>query len=415
MSLPLSLSIGIRYFRRASSHDHFFSLISWFSLLGMMLGVCALIIVMSVMNGFESELRQRVLAVVPHGYIEGANGRLTDWQQVRETLLAAEDVVGVAPYIGGKALLAGRNGLRGVALYGVDPELENSVSSVFEKILAGRRLPSSGGDFGIVMGDILARQLGVSIGDSIQVTLPKVTVTLLGLFPRQKDFTVLGVFSAGAQLDGTTAFIHIEDAQRLYQFGDDVEGLRIELSDMFAAPNRIPELAAEFPEGSRGQDWSRSQGSLFQAVKMEKTMVRLLLLFIILIAAFNIISILTMAVSDKRGAIAVLRTMGASPGLILRVFMIYGMASGILGVALGLILGLLIAANVGDIVAWLEQISGMQLFDPQVYFITHLPSELHWQDALGVSVAGLLLSFLATLYPAWQASKVQPAEALRYE
>lgn len=415
MSLPLSLSIGIRYFRRASSNDHFFSLISWFSLLGMMLGVSALIIVMSVMNGFESELRQRVLAVVPHGYLEGANGRLSDWESHRQRLLAQPDVVGVAPYIGGKALLAGRNGLRGVALFGVDPTLENSVSSVFSKILAGRELPAEGGDYGIVMGDILARQLGVSIGDRIQVTLPKVTVTMLGLFPRQKDFTVLGVFSAGAQLDGTTAFIHIADAQRLYQYGGDVEGLRVELNNMFAAPARIPQLAAFLPEGSRGQDWSRSQGSLFQAVKMEKTMVRLLLLFIILIAAFNIISILTMAVSDKRGAIAVLRTMGASPVMILRIFMVYGMASGLLGVLFGLLFGLLIAANVGDIVAWLEQLSGLQLFDPQVYFITHLPSELHWQDALGVSVAGLSLSFLATLYPAWQASKVQPAEALRYE
>lgn len=415
MSLPLPLAIGIRYFRRASSNDRFFSLISWFSLLGMTLGVCALIIVISVMNGFEGELRERVLSVVPHGYIEGPRGRLENWQQYQAALAQEDDVVGVAPYIGGKALLTGPAGLRGVALYGVDPQLEKEVSAVFDRILAGRGLPAEAGDYGIVMGDILARQLGVSIGDKITVTLPKVTVTIMGLFPRQRDFHVLGVFSAGAQLDATTAFIHIGDAQKLYQYGNDVEGLRLELTDMFAAPLRLPELAAGFPAGSRSQDWSQSQGSLFQAVKMEKTMVRLLLLFIILIAAFNIISILTMAVSDKRGAIAVLRTMGATPTTILQVFMVYGMASGCIGVLLGLLIGLPVAANVGDIVAWLERISGLQVFDPQVYFITHLPSELHWQDALGVSIAGLSLSFLATLYPAWQASKVQPAEALRYE
>ncbi|WP_373095662.1 FtsX-like permease family protein, partial [Zhongshania sp.] len=215
--------------------------------------------------------------------------------------------------------------------------------------------------------------------------------------------------------DGTSAFIHIGDAQRLYQLGHDVEGLRLQLTDMFAAPQLLPVLAAELPEGSVAVSWSDSQGSLFQAVKMEKQMVRLLLLFIVLIAAFNIVSILSMAVSAKRGSIAVLRTMGSTPSSIMAIFIVYGMATGLIGLGLGLLIGVPLAQHIGDVVAFLEQLSGMQLFNPQVYFITHLPSHLEWSDVGVVSGFALLLSLLATLYPAWQASRVQPAEALRYE
>uniref|UniRef100_UPI003562CAF4 FtsX-like permease family protein n=2 Tax=Zhongshania sp. TaxID=1971902 RepID=UPI003562CAF4 len=284
-----------------------------------------------------------------------------------------------------------------------------------EHMIAGEYLSGDGGQYQIIIGDILARQLGVSIGDGLTVILPKVTVTPFGLYPREKEFTVSGVFSAGAQLDGTSAFIHIGDAQRLYQLGHDVEGLRLQLTDMFAAPQLLPVLAAELPEGSVAVSWSDSQGSLFQAVKMEKQMVRLLLLFIVLIAAFNIVSILSMAVSAKRGSIAVLRTMGSTPSSIMAIFIVYGMATGLIGLGLGLLIGVPLAQHIGDVVAFLEQLSGMQLFNPQVYFITHLPSHLEWSDVGVVSGFALLLSLLATLYPAWQASRVQPAEALRYE
>lgn len=415
MAVPLYLRIGIRYFRRASGNDRFLSLVSWFSLLGMLIGVVSLIVVMSVMNGFERELQQRVLSVVPHGYIEGPQRRLANWQQYAAKLAETPMVSGVAPYVGGKAMLAVFKRLRGVSLYGIDPEQERRVSAVAEHMIAGEYLSGDGGQYQIIIGDILARQLGVSIGDGLTVILPKVTVTPFGLYPREKEFTVSGVFSAGAQLDGTSAFIYIGDAQRLYQLGHDVEGLRLQLTDMFAAPQLLPVLAAELPEGSVAVSWSDSQGSLFQAVKMEKQMVRLLLLFIVLIAAFNIVSILSMAVSAKRGSIAVLRTMGSTPSSIMAIFIVYGMATGLIGLGLGLLIGVPLAQHIGDVVAFLEQLSGMQLFNPQVYFITHLPSHLEWSDVGVVSGFALLLSLLATLYPAWQASRVQPAEALRYE
>ncbi len=415
MAVPLYLRIGIRYFRRASGNDRFLSLVSWFSLLGMLIGVVSLIVVMSVMNGFERELQQRVLSVVPHGYIEGPQRRLANWQNYANTLADNPQVSGVAPYVGGKAMLAVFKRLRGVSLYGINPEQERAVSAVSEHMIAGEYLSGDPGQYQIIIGDILARQLGVNIGDGVTVILPKVTVTPFGLFPREKEFTVSGVFSAGAQLDGSSAFIHIGDAQRLYQLGDDVEGLRLQLTDMFAAPQLLPMLAAQLPQGSVAVSWSDSQGSLFQAVKMEKQMVRLLLLFIVLIVAFNIVSILSMAVSAKRGSIAVLRTMGSTPGSIMAIFIVYGMATGLIGLGLGLLIGVPLAQHVGDVVAFIEQLSGMQLFNPQVYFITHLPSHLLWSDVVIVSSFALLLSLLATLYPAWQASRVQPAEALRYE
>tara|TARA_R110001592_G_scaffold6774_7_gene36777 strand:- start:5239 stop:6486 length:1248 start_codon:yes stop_codon:yes gene_type:complete len=415
MAVPLFLRIGIRYFYRASGSDRFLSLVSWFSLLGMLIGTVSLIVVMSVMNGFERELQQRVLSVVPHGYIQGPQERLADWPEYIQKLQGSDGVKGVAPYVGGKAMLSSFKRLRGVALYGIEPQQERSVSAVSEHMVAGQYLGDDAGKYQIILGDILARQLGVNVGDDLTVILPKVTVTPFGLFPREKRFQVSGVFSAGAQLDGTSAFIHIADAQRLYQLGDDVEGLRIQLADMFAAPELLPKLAAMMPVGSIAVTWGDSQGSLFHAVKMEKQMVRLLLLFIVLIAAFNIVSILSMAVSGKRGSIAVLRTMGATPATIMATFVVYGMATGIIGLCLGLIVGVPLAIYVGDLVAWLEQLSGMQIFNPDVYFITRLPSFLQWSDVAVVSGFALLLSLLATLYPAWQASRVQPAEALRYE
>ncbi|WP_374962582.1 lipoprotein-releasing ABC transporter permease subunit [Spongiibacter tropicus] len=415
MAASLPLFIGLRYFRRAAGDDRFLSLMSWFSLLGMLIGVVSLIVVTAVMNGFEHELQKRVLSVLPHAYIEGPEQKLEDWSQWRGQILGQEGLQAAAPYVGGKAMFSSGGRIQGAALYGIDPALEKGVSAVSENMLAGRYLGEEGGHYEIVLGDILARQLGLNIGDSLQVILPKVTVTPFGLFPRERAFTVVGVFSVGAQLDGTTAFIHLADAQKLYQLGDAVQGLRLQFDDMLRSAQGAATLLDRFPEGSQAIDWSVSQGSLFQAVKMEKLMVRLLLMFIVVIAAFNIVSILSMAVSSRRGAIAVLRTMGATPGTIMAIFVIYGLATGLSGVLGGLLIGLPLALYVGDVVAWFEQLSGLYVFDPQVYFISRIPSLLRLSDVLWVCGFGIGLSLLATLYPGRQAARVQPAEALRYE
>ena len=415
MAASLPVFIGLRYFRRAAGDDRFLSLMSWFSLLGMLIGVVALIVVTAVMNGFEQELQKRVLSVLPHAYIEGPQQRLDDWPTHREQILGQAGLKAAAPYVGGKAMLARDGRIQGVALYGIDPLLERGVSAVSDNMLAGRYLSEGSGGYEIVMGDILARQLGLNIGDSVQLILPKVTVTPFGLFPRERAFTLVGVFSVGAQLDGTTAFVHLHDAQKLYQLGDAAQGLRLQFDDMLRSARGSAILLERFPEGSQAIDWSVSQGSLFQAVKMEKLMVRLLLMFIVVIAAFNIIAILSMAVSSRRGAIAVLRTMGATPGTIMAIFVIYGLATGLSGVLGGVLIGLPLALHVGDVVAWFEQISGLYVFDPQVYFISRIPSLVRLSDVLWVCGFGIGLSLLATLYPGRQAARVQPAEALRYE
>lgn len=406
------LRIGLRYFL-SRRRDRFLSLVSWISLLGMAVGITALIVVMSVMNGFEAELRNRVLSLVPHGFVDGPNRRLDDWQPLADALSQRPEVMGVSPYTGSAAMLMRGDRLRGIQLYGIDPERERSVSPIHELIVDGDYLAEP--DYQIVLGDILARQLRVSVGDTVTLVLPTVTVTPLGVFPREKQFSVVGLFSAGADIDGSTAFIHLADGQRLLRLGEAVNGLRLEFDDLFAAPRILATITGELPPGTRGLSWAETQGSLFQAVKMEKRMVRLLLFFIVLIAAFNIISILTMAVSQRRGAIAVLRTMGATPGAIVTIFICYGLLTAVLGIGLGALVGVPLANHVAELVSALESWMGVKVFNPDVYFISRIPSLFRWSDFLSIVSAALVLSLLATLYPAWQSSRIEPAEALRYE
>jgi lipoprotein-releasing system permease protein len=406
------LKIGLRYFI-SRRRDRFLSLVSWISLLGMAVGVISLIVVMSVMNGFEAELRGRVLSLVPHGFIDGPERRMDDWESVASRISANPSVVGVSPYVGSAAMLMRGDRLRGIQLYAIDPVREEKVSSIHRQIVEGRNLEQA--KYQIVLGDILARHLQVSVGDSVNLVLPTVTVTPLGVFPREKVFEVIGLFKAGADIDGNTAFIHLGDGQRLLRLGSAVNGLRVEFDDLFAAPQLLKVLASALPEGSQTLSWAETQGSLFQAVKMEKRMIRLLLFFIVVIAAFNIISILTMAVSQRRAAIAVLRTMGATPAAIVTIFICYGLLTALLGVGLGALIGVPLATHITEIIAILESLLGAKVFNPDVYFISRIPSVFLWSDFFWIVGAALTLSLLATLYPAWQASRIQPAEALRYE
>jgi lipoprotein-releasing system permease protein len=402
-----------RYLRSRRS-DSFVSFIALISLFGMILGVAALVIVMSVMNGFEAELRGRVLALVPHGYIHSEKP-LTGWSELRERIEAYRGVAGAAPAVGGNVLISAGNYVRGIQLHAIDPQLEPRVSRVMEKLVSGNVEDFSDTAYGIYLGQLLARQLGVQMGDSVTVMLPKVTVTPMGLFPRQRRFVVSGIFSAGAQLDANTAYIRLQDGQKLYQLGNAVQGLRIAVNDLFQARAILSDVTRSLPDNLQFTDWSESQGSLFQAVKMEKQMIRLLLMAIVLVAAFNIISILAMTVKDKEGDIAVLRTLGMPDRHILWLFTLQGLTIGAGGIALGIAAGLPLAIYAGDIVAWIERLTGSYLFDPRVYFISHLPSVVMWTDIVVVAVAGLLLSWLATIYPAWRAAGIEPASVLRYE
>ena len=414
MFRPLALFVGWRY-TRSRRRDHFISFISLISLLGMILGVAALIVVMSVMNGFEGELRGRILALIPHGFIDAPDGRMQDWRARADDLAKQPGFVAAAPYIGGNAMLSNRGQVRGVQLWAVDVDYEKRVSDIGRHVTEGRYENLAQQPFGIVVGDLLARQLGVMVGESVDVILPKVTVTPMGVFPRQKRFVVVGVFKSGSQLDGSTAFIRLGDGQRLYQLGESATGLRVAVQDLFQAQSVMQRWNGAQDQTFVVRDWSQTQGSLFRAVKMEKTMIGLLLMVIVGIAAFNIVSILTMMVNDKRADIAVLRTMGALPGNIMRIFVVQGAVIGCVGICIGAAIGVPAAIYAGDIVAFFEQVLRAQVFDPQVYFISRIPSILVPGDVVLVCLLAWGLSLLAALYPAWRAAQIQPAEALRYE
>lgn len=413
MLKPLSLFIALRYVR-SRRRDQFLSLVSWVSLLSMVLGVAALIVVMSVMNGFEGELRGRILALVSHGQAEAVSGRLQDWPAWQRKLQAEPGVVAAAPYIGGDVMLQRGGRVYGVQLWAVDPKAEQQVSALASRLQTGSLQSLRPGEFGIILGDILARQLRVGVGESVELLLPQVTVTPLGLFPRQKRVRVVATFATGSQLDVSTALIHLADGQKIYRMGHDVQGLRLAATDVLSAPAVFAALAPKYPELNL-LDWSQLQSSLFQAVAMEKRMIAVLLLVIVAIAAFNIVSVLTMMVTDKRADIAVLRTQGMLPADVRRLFLLQGLLIGAVGVVAGVALGVPVAIWAGDIVAWFERLLGMAMFDPSVYFIARVPSELHWPDLVWVVCMALLLSAVAALYPASRAARIAPAEALRYE
>ncbi|WP_425641011.1 lipoprotein-releasing ABC transporter permease subunit [Marinomonas gallaica] len=410
----LPIKIGLRY-ARAKRANHFISFISFSSIAGIALGVAVLITVLSVMNGFDRELRQRILGMVPHATVWG-NPTLVDWQAMADEVSMMPGVKAVAPHIQAQVMFQSNRGVHGALLNGIDPAQEANVSILPNHMTAGNLSDLKSGEFGIVLGEQLARILGVRLGDKVTALMPKANVSIAGITPTLKRFTLVGTFKVGAELDSSLAYINIQDAARLKRYDSEaVEALRISFDDLFEAPSKIWDIAALIPGQNKVSDWTRTHGNLFQAIKMEKTMIGLLLLLIVAVAAFNIVSTLVMVVTDKRTDIAILRTMGLTSGQVMWVFVVQGIFIGFLGTLIGLALGVTAALNVSDVIAWLERALGTQFLSGDVYFINYLPSQLEWTDVQYIVTSAFSMTVLATLYPAWRASKVDPAEALRYE
>lgn len=406
--------VGARYtFSR--KRNRFTSLIATISMLGMVLGVASLIVVLSIMNGFASELRGRILSLVPHGYIEAPGGDLNDWESLRQTVLSAGQIDAASPFVDEKVILAHRHYLQGALLTGILPDLEVSVSRIGDSMVDGELSSLNEKTFNVVLGAALARMLNVSVGDTVDATVPRLTVTPLGVFPRNKRLRVTGIFEVGAQPDVYQAYVSLATSQKLIGQKGSVDGLQVKTPDLYSAPVTLAALAEDLPENLVVRDWSQTQGSLFRAVKLEKLMVSLLLLSVVAVAAFNIISTLVMSVAEKRKDIAVLRTMGAGAGGIMAIFMAHGLLLASVGISIGAITGILLAKNIAALVSWAEHMLGMKLFDPAVYFISELPARLQWSDVILVVCASVFLSLCATVYPAMRAARIAPAEVLRYE
>lgn len=411
--------IGLRYTRsrRASrGGNRLVSFISLISMAGAAVGVAALIVVLSVMNGFQEELRSRILGVASHIQITGMNAPLQNWQQVADEARENHHVLAAAPYVQEQAMLSYGGNVRGVIVRGVLPIEEERVADFARYMKQGRLDDLQAGGFGIVLGRDLAAMLNIAVGDKLTLIAPQGMVTPAAVMPRVKQFTVVGLFEAGMQESDTAlALIHMTDAQTLYRLGDGVTGVRLKTDDIFATRNILGELAQTLHTPAYLNDWTQGHANFFRAVAMEKTMMSVVVFLIVLVAAFGIVSTLVMAVQDKRADIAILRTLGASPRSIMAIFILQGVIIGVVGLVAGILLGLLLAHNLDLVVAFIEQLTGLTIWSKEIYYISELPSKVLPADIAMIAGMSFTLTLLATLYPSWRAARTHPAEALRYE
>jgi lipoprotein-releasing system permease protein len=409
------LLVGLRY-TRARRRNRFIGINSLVSMIGIMVGVWALIVVLSVMNGFQKEVRTRILGVASHVQITSVNNRLREWQPIASMAAKHQHVIATAPFVQAQAMLSAGSAVRGALVRGILPEQEEKVADLGQQMKMGSLEALKPGEFGVVLGIDLARALQVLPGDKVVFVAPQGLVTPAGVIPRLKQFTLVGIFEAGiADADAALALVHMQDAQTLYQLGSDVTGVRLKLDDIFIARQVARELLTDLPQDIYASDWTRTHANFFRAVEIEKRMMFIILTLIILVAAINIISTLVVAVTDKQADIAILRTLGARPGSVMQVFIVMGMVIGVVGTLVGVVTGIITALNIDVIVPAIENTLGMKFLSKDVYLIPELPSDLQWADVIAISAMGLGLSFLATLYPSWRASRLNPAEALRYE
>ncbi len=415
MLRPWELAIALRYVR-SRNKNRFISFISVISMAGIALAVAVLIVVLSVMNGFESEVRNRILNVVSHASIVGLDGRMADWQSLEATALDNPDVRGVSRFVDGQAMLVGPTEIRGVKIRGIDPASERHISSLDSLVVQGSLEKLAPGAYGIVLGKALAGDLGVAVGDSVIMLVSQGITTPAGIVPRMRRFHVTGIFNAGMyEFDRSLGFINLADAQRLFQLGSDVSGVRLAVRDPMLAPRIVREVATAWGEGALITDWTRDHGNFFRSIQLTRSIVFIILLLVVAVAAFNIVSTLVMVVRDKRGEIAILRTLGATPAAILAVFVLQGAVVGIVGTGIGVAAGVLGAWNVSAISRFIEWLTGFRFLAPDVYFISELPSRLLWTDVWQIAGIALALGLASTLYPAWRGASMAPAEVLRHE
>lgn len=413
--LSLPLWVGLRYTRSRQS-SRFLSLLSWFSLFGMAIGVAALIVVMSVMNGFQKEVRDRLLDLLAHGQIEQQDySAIENWQSLQSKLTHLPMISASAPMVGGEAMISRGTQLRAAVIQGVDVELEQTISPIAERMIIGDWQTLEQQPYGIVLGDMLAKSLYVGLGDQVLLTLPQITITPFGAKPRVKQFVVTGIFQVGADVDLTHAYIRLSDAQKLFAVKQGIHALRFTTENIMRVEQSKTHIAQQLPNQYQVKTWADERAQLFAAIRMEKRMIGFMLAMVVLVAACNLVSLLSMMVADKRSEIAVMRMMGMSRWSVVLVFLAQGLGLALLGITLGAVLGVLIANGLPNIIGFFEQVFGLYVFDPDVFYISGLPSDLFVSDVIAILLMSLILSVVFSIYPALQASKIQAVEALQYQ